>query len=60
MDSANNKSGIVDLPSLPPANAPLRRASAGTSGGWSIAIPDRELKKTVSLHDLPEELTIKI
>ncbi|WP_257292684.1 F-box protein, partial [Endozoicomonas sp. ONNA1] len=60
MFSNTNNSGIVDPPSLLPVSTPLEEEPLGVSAGRTIAVPDQQINKTASLHDLPEEVKIKI
>ncbi|WP_257291142.1 F-box protein, partial [Endozoicomonas sp. ONNA1] len=60
MFSNANNSGIVDSPSLSIVSTPLEEEPSVVSAGRTIVVPDQEINKTASLHDLPEEVKIKI
>ncbi|WP_257287645.1 F-box protein, partial [Endozoicomonas sp. SESOKO2] len=60
MYSKVNNSDTAGSLSLPSVSTSLATEPLGASVGRSITLPDKEIKKTASLHDLPEEITIKI
>ncbi|WP_448217571.1 F-box/WD repeat-containing protein [Endozoicomonas sp. 2B-B] len=60
MFSDVNHSVIAGSPSLPTVSTSLGEESSGVSAGMSVTVPDKEIKKTTSLHDLPEEIIVKI
>ncbi|WP_422410960.1 hypothetical protein, partial [Endozoicomonas sp. ALB122] len=52
--------GVVDSTSLPPVSTSLGEEPSGVNAGRSVTVPEKEIEKTALLHDLPEELTLKI
>ncbi|WP_448217577.1 F-box-like domain-containing protein [Endozoicomonas sp. 2B-B] len=60
MYSDVNHSDIAGSPSLPAVSTSLAQEPSAVGAGRSVAVVDKEIEKTVLLHDLPEELTLKI